>query len=370
MYSEDQRAAKKMIRIENISKDLGEFFLRDITLDINEGEYFVILGPTGAGKTILLETIAGIYHPDSGRILLSDNDITEVPPRERNIGMVYQDYTLFPFLTVEENIGFGLRSRKIGKGEIKRKVDELANLLDISHLSHRYPVTLSGGEQQKVAIARAIAIEPPILLLDEPLSALDSRTRDYLREELKRVKEEFGITMVHVTHDQTEALVLADRIAVMMQGRILQVGTPYEIFNKPLNKDLADFVGVENILSGVVRTNEDGVAEIEIEADVGRNIFAVSEYHAGDVVKVFLRPEEIILSGHKGDSTARNVIKGRINELQDVGPLTRVQMDTGRSERSELVVLITKRSRESLGLQIGDEVYATFKATSVHVVRG
>jgi ABC-type sugar transport system ATPase subunit len=133
-----------MIRIENISKDLGEFFLRDVTLDINEGEYFVILGPTGAGKTILLETIAGIYRSDSGRILLRDSDITEVPPRERNIGMVYQDYILFPFLTVEENIGFGLRSRKIGKGEIKRKVDELANLLGISHLSHRYPATLSG----------------------------------------------------------------------------------------------------------------------------------------------------------------------------------------------------------------------------------
>ena len=363
MYSEDQGALKKMIRIENISKDLGEFFLRDVTLDINEGEYFVILGPTGAGKTILLETIAGIYRPDSGKIFLDDRDITGIPSRERNIGMVYQDYTLFPFLNVEENIGFGLKSRKMGKGEIKRKVDELANLLGVSHLSHRYPATLSGGEQQKVAIARAIAIEPRVLLLDEPLSALDSRTRDYLREELKRVKEEFGITMVHVTHDQTEALVLADRIAVMMQGQVMQVGTPHEVFNKPLNNDLADFVGVENILSGVVRDNEDGVAEIEI-ADICSNIFAVSEYHAGDAVKVFLRPEEIILSGHAGDSTARNDIKGRINELQDIGPLTRVQMDAG------LVALITKRSRESLGLQIGNEVYATFKATSVHVVRG
>lgn len=350
-----------MIRIENISKDLGEFFLRDVTLDINEGEYFVILGPTGAGKTILLETIAGIYRPDKGRIILDNRDITHIPPRERNIGMVYQDYTLFPFLTVDENIGFGLKSRKTGKGEIKRKVDELANLLDISHLSHRYSVTLSGGEQQKVAIARAIAVEPSILLLDEPLSALDSRTRDYLRGELKRVKEEFGITMVHVTHDQTEALVLADRIAVMMDGRIMQVGTPHEIFNKPLNNDLADFVGVENILSGVVRNNEDGIAEIEV--DTGDTLFAVSEYPGG-AVKVFLRPEEIILSGHAGDSTARNVMKGRINELHDVGPLTRVQMDTG------LVALITKQSRESLGLQRGDEVYATFKATSVHVVRG
>jgi len=350
-----------MIRIENISKDLGEFFLRDVTLDINEGEYFVILGPTGAGKTILLETIAGIYRPDSGRIFLDDSDITDIPPRERNIGMVYQDYTLFPFLTVEENIGFGLKSRKTGKGEIKRKVDELANLLGISHLSHRYSVTLSGGEQQKVAIARAIAVEPSILLLDEPLSALDSRTRDYLRGELKRVKEEFGITMVHVTHDQTEALVLADRIAVMMDGRIMQVGTPHEIFNKPLNNDLADFVGVENILSGVVRNNVNGIAKIEV--DTGDTLFAVSEYPGG-AVKVFLRPEEIILSESRGVSSARNEMMGGITELQDIGPLTRVKLDIG------LIALITKQSRESLRLQIGNEVYATFKATSVHVVRG
>ena len=360
MYSEVQGTLKKMIHIENISKDLGEFFLRDVTLDIKEGEYFVILGPTGAGKTILLESIAGIYRPDSGRIFLSDSDITDVPPWERNIGMVYQDYILFPFLTVAENIGFGLKSRKIGKGEIKRKVDELAKLLGVSHLSHRYPATLSGGEQQKVAIARAIAIEPRVLLLDEPLSALDSRTRDYLREELKRVKEEFGITMVHVTHDQTEALVLADRIAVMMQGRIMQVGTPHEIFNKPRNNDLADFVGVENIWGGIVRNNENGIVAIEIET--GDSISAVSEYQDG-AVKVFLRPEEIILSEHKEDSSARNVIKGRINELQDVGPLTHIKLDIG------LIAHITKQSRESIGLQKGDEVYATFKATSVHVVR-
>jgi molybdopterin-binding protein len=350
-----------MIRIEEISKDLGEFFLRDIWLEINDNEYFVILGPTGAGKSILLETVAGIYRPDKGRIILDDRDITHIPPRERNIGMVYQDYTLFPFLTVEENIAFGLKTRKMEKSEIKRKVDELEELLDIAHLAHRYPATLSGGEQQKVAIARAIAIEPSVLLLDEPLSALDSRTRDYLREELKRVKNEFGITMVHVTHDQTEALVLADRIAVLMHGRLMQVGTPYEIFNKPLNEELADFVGVENILCGEVRTNENGVAEIEI--DSGRTIFAATDYHEG-TVKVFVRPEDIIVSKSVGDSSARNVMRGRITGLHDMGPLTRVKLDIG------LIALITKQSREDLGLQKRDVIYATFKAMSVHVVRG
>jgi molybdopterin-binding protein len=350
-----------MIRIENISKDLGEFFLRDVWLEINDDEYFVILGPTGAGKSILLETMAGIYRPDKGKIILDDRDITHIPPRERNIGMVYQDYTLFPFLTVEENIAFGLKTRKMREDEIKRKVDELEELLDIAHLAHRYPNTLSGGEQQKVAIARAIAIEPSILLLDEPLSALDSRTRDYLREELKRVKKEFGITMIHVTHDQTEALVLADRIAVMMHGRLMQVGTPYEIFNKPLNEELADFVGVENILCGEVRANENGVAEIE--TDSGMTIFAVTDYHEGKV-KVFVRPEDIIVSKSTGDCSARNVTSGKITELQDIGAVTRVKLDT------KLVALITKQSRGDLGLQTGDNVYATFKATSVHVVSG
>ncbi len=350
-----------MIRIEDLSKDMGEFSLRDVNLDISEGEYFMVLGPTGAGKTILLETIAGIYTPDSGRILLDGRDITALPPRERNIGMVYQDYMLFPFLSVEDNIGFGLKSKKMERKELRRRVEELANLMGISHLLHRYPATLSGGEQQKVAIARAIAIEPSVLLMDEPLSALDQRTRDYLREELRRVKKEFGITVVHVTHDQTEAMMLADRIAVMMHGRIMQVGTPYEIFNKPQTEELADFVGIENILSGVVRDNDAGIVEIEV--DGGYTMFAISEYRAGSKVKVFIRPEDIILSREVGESSARNIISARVESVNDSGPLTRVRLD------NSLVALITKHSRENLGLHAGEEVYATFKATSVHVVR-
>lgn len=346
-----------MIRIKDLSKDWKEFTLKNINLEVEKGEYFVILGPTGAGKTLLLETIAGFYFPDSGEIRIEGHDVTDLPPELRQIGFIYQDYSLFPHLNVEQNIQFGLKLRKT---QDTKRVNEIMNWLKISHLAHRYPATLSGGEQQKVAIARAIAIEPSILLLDEPLSALDLRARDYLREELKRVKAEFGITMVHVTHDQTEAMILADRIAVMMNGEIEQVGTPYEIFNKPLNEEIGDFVGVENILHGVVQDNENGIAKIEV--DMGANIFAVSEYYAGEV-KVFLRPEDIILSVSRGDSSARNVMGGRITELQDMGPLTRVKLDT------KLVALITKQSRESLELRIGAEIYAAFKATSVHVVR-
>ncbi len=353
-----------MIEVRDLYKDWKEFALKDINLAIERGEYFVILGPTGAGKTLLLETIAGFYIPDRGEVWIEGDDVTILPPERRRVGFIYQDYSLFPHLNVEQNIKFGLKLKKSSTPDTNRKsVKEIMDWLSISHLANRYPATLSGGEQQKVAIARAVAIEPSILLLDEPLSALDLRTKDYLREELKRVKEEFGITMVHVTHDQTEALVLADRIAVMMKGRIMQVGTPHEIFNKPLNEELADFVGIENVLRGVVRNNVKGIAEIEV--DTGGTIFAVSEYPA-EAVKVLIRPEDIILSESRGVSSARNVMIGRITELQDIGPLTRVKMDIGRSE---LVALITKQSRESLRLRKGDEVCATFKATSVHVVR-
>lgn len=352
-----------MIEISDLCKDWKEFSIEDINLEVKSGEYFVILGPTGAGKTLLLETIAGFYIPDKGKVLIDGHDVTGLPPEKRKIGFIYQDYSLFPHLNVEQNIVFGLKLKNPSSPDANReRVEEIMDWLSIAHLAHRYPATLSGGEQQKVAIARAIAIEPTLLLLDEPLSALDRRTKDYLREELKRVKEKLGITMVHVTHDQTEALVLADRIAVMMRGRIMQVGTPHGIFNKPRNEELADFVGIENVLRGVVQNNESGIAEIEV--DTGGQIFAVSEYREG-TVKVFVRPEDIILSESKGvDSSARNVMSGRITELQDIGPLTRVKLDNG------LIALITKQSRETLGLQRGSEVYATFKATSVHVVRG
>ncbi|RZN35690.1 MAG: ABC transporter ATP-binding protein [Methanophagales archaeon ANME-1-THS] len=348
-----------MIEVKGLYKDWQEFSLQDINVAVKKEEYFVILGPTGAGKTLLLETIAGFHMPDRGEVWIDGHEVTPAAPEKRKIGFIYQNYSLFPHLTVEENIAFGLKAKKSAAETNGKRVNEIMEWLGISHLARRYPGTLSGGEQQKVAIARAIAIEPSVLLLDEPLSALDRSTRNYLRAELKRVKEELGITMVHVTHDQTEAMLLADRIGVMMQGRILQVGTPYEIFNKPRTEELADFVGVENIIPGVVRHNERGIAEITIDSGT---IFAVSEYQDGSV-KVFVRPEDIIVSESSSESSARNVIRGRIQELHDMGPLTQVKLDTG------LVALITKQSREDLGLRKGAEVYATFKATSVHVVR-
>ena len=346
-----------MIRIENISKDLGEFFLQDVNLEINENEYFIILGPTGAGKTILLETIAGIYHPDKGRIFLNEREITNIPPWERNIGMVYQDYTLFPFLTVEENIGFGLKMRRISKGEIKRKVDELANLTDTSHLLHRYPGTLSGGEQQRIAIARALIMEPKVLLLDEPLSALDAQTAERLRGELEKIHCIIKSTMIHVTHNFEEAFLLGNRIAVMNKGQIVQVGTPNEVFRKPKTKFVADFIGVGNLFQGK-SSIRDGVALINVD---GIN-FASTALKSGNVY-VSIRPEDILVSMNQITSSARNSFKGKIASIVDTGAIVRVGVDIGGIP---FIVAITKQSFDDMSLRRDTEVHITFKASAVH----
>ena len=343
-----------MINITNLSVNLGGFVLNNINLEIKKGEYFVILGPTGAGKTVILETIAGLYQSKNGSIEINGNDITNEEPRKRNIGIVYQDYMLFPHLSAGDNVKFGLKNGEMGYYE------EIMDFLGIRHLLHRKIHTLSGGESQLVALARALVTKPPVILLDEPLAALDQRKRKRIRDELSRINKERGVTVVHVTHDQTEAMVLADRMAVMMQGQIKQVGTPYEISNKPLDEQIADFVGVENILTGIIRDNKNGVGEIE--ADMGCSLFSITPYREGRV-KLFIRPEDITLSKERKKDSARNEVLTRIEKITNVGPLNQVKMDAG------LVALITKQSSEILNLQNGDGVYAAFKAASVHVVR-
>lgn len=350
-----------MIRIENLSKDLGEFFLRDVSLEINDGEYFMVLGPTGAGKTILLETIAGIYRADSGRIYLDEQDITDIPPRERNIGMVYQDYTLFPFLTVEDNIGFGLKSRKVSKREIKRRVDELANLMAVFHLLHRYPGTLSGGEQQRIAIARALIMEPKVLLLDEPLSALDTQTAERLRQELKNVHSIMNTAIIHVTHSFEEAFLLGSRMAVMDKGEIVQVGTPNEVFRKPESEFAAEFLGVGNLFQGESRVDND-IASIDVG---GINI--VSATLKPGSVHVSIRPEDILVSTKQIVSSARNSFKGKITTIVDAGTILRIAVDIGIGIDIPFIVAITKQSFDEMNLKTGGEVYITFKASAVHV---
>ncbi len=219
-----------MLRIKSLSITLGEFSVRDVSLEIQPGEYFIILGPTGAGKTVLLETIAGIHTPDTGGIFLNDREITSTEPRSRNIGMVYQDYMLFPHITVEENIAFGLRQKKIPPCEQHAIVEDMCTLLELHHLSGRYPGSLSGGEQQRVALARALVLKPEILLLDEPMSALDGRTRERMRRELSRIRKLTGTTIIQITHHFEDVFALANRITIMREGEIVQVGETSEVF--------------------------------------------------------------------------------------------------------------------------------------------
>lgn len=347
-----------MIKIENLSRDWKEFKIDQVNLEIKTNEYFVILGPSGSGKTLLLELIAGMWPIDSGEIYVDHENITEISLEKRGIGFVYQNYMLFPHKTVFENIAFGLNMKKVDKDEVKTRVDEMMDLFNIAHLGHRLPRTLSGGEQQRTALARALIISPNVLLMDEPLSALDRKTRDDLIRQMKDLHNKFDITMVHVTHNFDEALALADRIAIMKEGRISQVGNSTEIFRHPKDKFVADFVGVENIIEGVARKDGEKMTLI----DTG-NISIYSTEQREGPVHVTVRPEDIILSNKKVETSARNVFEGRITEIIDTGALIKLTVDV----KEPIVVFLTRQSFLDMELNIGKDVWTYFKATAVHV---
>ena len=348
-----------MLEIAGLSKRLGDFTLTDVNLTVADAEYFIILGPTGAGKTILLETIAGIYAPDAGTITLDGLDVTATDPKDREVGMVYQDYMLFPHLTIEENIGFGLLQRKAEPARIRESVQEIAGLLGIGHLLERTPGTLSGGEQQRAAIARALILRPRVLLLDEPLSALDTITRDRFRKELKAVHRATGTTVVHITHHFEDVFALADRVAVMQDGRIVQTGTPDEIFRRPATEFVAAFTGMENVYCGVSRVRN-GEAAINLGEIVVRTVTAIE----GDVC-VGIRPEEVILSRQPFESSAANTFRGTVTAIRRNGIFSRVVVDTGLP----FVAVLTPQSVARLGLVEGERAYVTFKASAVHVFK-
>jgi len=347
-----------MLTIESLSTRLGEFSVQDISLEIADGEYFIIIGPTGAGKTVLLETIAGIHRPETGRIILDGEIITERESRNRNIGMVYQDYMLFPHLTVAGNIAFGLRQRRVSARGQEDAVQEMGQLLGISHLLDRYPVTLSGGEQQRVALARALVMKPRILLLDEPMSALDSRTRERISRELSAIRKVTGTTIVQITHHFDEVHTLADRIAIMQDGRVVQVGEPSEVFLHPANTFAAEFLCIGNIIRGT-SSQQGRLARIE----AGGQVFYAASDVTGHVVAT-LHPEDVIISLEPFTSSARNCLPGTVSEVVPVGSVVRIILDVG----FPLTAILTRESCSEMTLKNAGHVYATFKASAVHVI--
>lgn len=315
---------RAFIRIEDVFKTYpdGTQALQPIRVEVQEGEVLVLLGPSGCGKSTLLRLIAGLEKPSGGRIHVDGADITDLPPEKRGIGLVFQQYALFPTMTVEENIAFGLKLRKKSKQEIKQKVDEMIELVNLEPWRKRYPSQLSGGQQQRVAVARALAIEPKLLLMDEPLTALDAQLKEHLRIELAQLFRRLKITTVYVTHDQIEAMAIADRIAVMNKGKIEQIAKPAEIYHHPTSPFVAQFVGQVNRLEGVVRKREDG-----IKVDVGfHELRYTGEQSVSnmDRVTVFVRPEDISITDDADGFSAT------VSDVIFLGDRFRVIVDTGK----------------------------------------
>jgi len=347
-----------MITIRNLKVDLGGFLLGNINLDINPGEYFIILGPTGAGKTVLLEALAGLYPVLEGEVWIDGKEVTRLSPEKRGIGIVYQDQALFPHLSVERNIAFGLRLMRYPKRETKAKIGAMADTVGIAHLLRRSPDTLSGGEKQKVALARALVTEPKVLLLDEPLSALDPETRERMQRELREVHRRVRVTIIHVTHDFEEAVALGDQVAVLNDGSIAQVGTPEQFLRQPSSEFVARFALSRNILTGRAEDGDDGSALIDIG---GVRLTAITESRGQ--IRLSLRPEDILISREPFQSTARNCFQGVISEIAERGSVVYVTV----SLPPDFTCLITRQAFKELDLREGVKAWITFKASAIHV---
>ena len=314
------------LELTGIQKRFGEVAaVEDFNLAAQRGEFVSFLGPSGCGKTTTLRMIAGFEQPTAGTIVVDGTDITRRPPNRRNVGMVFQSYALFPNMSVADNIGFGLKVRKTPKDKIRKKVDELLGIINLPDKGGRYPYQLSGGQQQRVALARALAIEPQVLLLDEPLSALDAKIRIVLRKEIRSIQRQLGITTVYVTHDQEEALSLSDRVVVMSEGRIEQIGSPADIYNFPATSFVASFVGTLNLLGANVI--DAAAARLSIEGQEIRAAKPISDARSGATVTVALRPESIEL----GEGGGTNRLTGTVEDVSFLGSIVRTRVRVGDS---------------------------------------
>jgi putative spermidine/putrescine transport system ATP-binding protein len=327
------------LELKNVNKSFGGVAaVRDFNLDIEKGSLVSFLGPSGCGKTTTLRMIAGFEQLDSGTILLDGNDIVPVPPNRRDIGMVFQAYALFPNLTVRENIAFGLRMKKTPKEDIEKHVDNVLEMVRLQETGKRFPHQLSGGQQQRIALARALAVQPRVLLLDEPLSALDAEVRVALRGEIRRIQSELAITTVYVTHDQEEALSISDKVVVMNKGLIEQVGPPEEIYRAPQSRFVATFIGTANQFPGQV-AGKNKVVSNTIELLTGN----LKEFNEGQSVVVLVRPETIQVQAEKPQEENSNIILGMVETITFHGAVTRLGVNvSGQRVVADITVANTQ----------------------------
>lgn len=363
-----------MIQVKGLSVSLAGFTIRDLDLSAAAGEYLVLLGPTGVGKTVLVETIAGLHHPSAGQVLLAGADVTALPPEERGLGYVPQDYALFPHLSVASNIGFGLRMR--GQDPLVRdaRVQAVAGRLGVGQLLNRSVGRLSGGERQRVALARALVIEPKVLILDEPTSAVDPGTRRELWVELSRVKREFRVTTCHVTHDFEEAIALADRVAVLLDGGIRQTGPPRDVFRRPRDRNVASFLGIRNIFQAKVTSVEHqsvglewGPYHLEACCDARPAV--------GDVVWCSIRPEDVMIM--RPDWPVRptvreNMVPGRLAAEVAGEAMSSLWLDVPAAAEFagfHLEIRIPNHAYQRLDLHVGQACTVSLKETALHLMR-
>ena len=355
--------AKPQIVIEGVSKSFGAFTaVEDINLRIYKGEMFALVGGSGCGKTTLLRMLAGFSEPSSGRIVIEDADMSRVPPYERPVNMMFQSYALFPHMTVGQNVGYGLRRLKLEDSVRSKRIEEALDMVQLAPLAKRKPHQLSGGQRQRVALARALIRRPKVLLLDEPLSALDKKLREQTQFELMNIQYQVGITFVFVTHDQDEAMALSTRIAVMNRGQVVQVGTPSEIYEFPQTRFVADFIGTTNMFEGTVEGGVPGNVVVK-STEAGCNLVVddAGRFNQGQRVWVSLRPEKIRLSKQPVTREPTNQIKGTVWELGYLGNRSTYRIKT---EAGKMVTVFAQNDRRTAEWSIdwSDEVYLSWTA--------
>ena len=348
------------IRFDNVSKHYGTHkVIEHLDLNIRQGEFVSLLGPSGSGKTTLLMILAGFENVSGGSVWVDERRVDQVPAHKRDMGIVFQNYALFPHMTAAENIAFPLRRRGIPKASITGSVKRVLDMVQLSDLSDRKPVQMSGGQQQRIALARALVFAPKVVLMDEPLGALDKQLREQMQLDIRELHHRLGLTIVFVTHDQGEALTMSDRIAVFNRGRIEQVASPEDVYDRPASQFVAEFIGETNLLTGTVRNLENGFAVVGLQSGTEVKVKALTSFRIGETVQICVRPERIALSLSSNPNS--NAMEAVVRDVVYQGDHVRVRLESCD------LSLIVRAERRAQGVSIGDKVFATFPPTDCWV---